>query len=426
MDSDKPLSVRVPKFKGTPEGWPAWRDTMEAIMGACKLINAINNPRPVDAPVIVGNQAAGGLTPAEVWDEQSAKIYMYLLLYSEDQAQAVVSQFRGTRSGVAAWQALLERYDHQGILGRSLLQRQLMETRFEASADPAVYFLAIERVTTRLGELGQPVSDEALVGLVLSQLPEPYGPLTTIFDTMEVLSYDAIKQRVRTFYKRRIAKLDGSEDGAEDFTKAFMAGGGRQQRKDQDWKSRVRCFHCQKLGHVKRECPSTKKSLDDSGGANGSSNKAGAWKGFKQQGKDTGRVRFDLQRTAGVADIEDSDDEESDGERVQSAFSATSSSSKGSFWIDDDKGTVLTFIIDSGASCHMIHDSRYLSNIRHVDKLVNVCGGRTLMSIGIGEIEVLAKDTKGKAWPIVIRDILIVPRPGNKSPIGRQTNAERC
>ena len=59
MDSDKPLSVRVPKFKGTPERWPAWRDTMEAIMGAYKLINAINNPRPVDAPVVV-NQAEGG------------------------------------------------------------------------------------------------------------------------------------------------------------------------------------------------------------------------------------------------------------------------------------------------------------------------------------------------------------------------------
>ena len=246
---------------------------MEAIFGAYKLIiDAINNPRPEDA-LVVANQA-GGPTPAEVWVEQSAKIYMYLLLYSGDQAQAVVSHHRGTRNGVAAWESLREKYDHQGILGRSLLQRQLMEASLEPSGDPEMYFLTIERVTTRLGELGQPVSDEALVGLILSKLPQPYGPLITIFDTMEDLSYDTLKQRVRTFYKRRIAKLDGSEDGAEDSTKAFVAGERRPQRKYQDWKSRVRCFHCQKLGHVEKECTTSTKSLDSGGGAKGSPNKS--------------------------------------------------------------------------------------------------------------------------------------------------------
>ena len=246
---------------------------MEAIFGAYKLIGAITAPRPVNnAPPQAANQVGGaggrggaggeggggegeaapappvpqppavppGPTPADLWDEQSAKIYMYLLLYSEDQAQAVVSQFRGTRNGVAAWIALKEKYDHQGILGRSLLQRQLMEAKLEPSGDPEIYFLRIERITARLGELGQPVNEESLVGLILSKLPQsPYGPLITLFDTMEELSYDTLKQRVRTFYKRRIAKVDGSE-AAEDSTKAFMAGEGKQQYKDQDsWKAKV-------------------------------------------------------------------------------------------------------------------------------------------------------------------------------------------
>ena len=44
-----------------------------------------------------------------------------------------------------------------------------------------------------------------------------------------------------------------------------------------------------------------------------------------------------------------------------------------------------------------------------MDKSITVGGGRTLTSIGIGDMEVLAKDTKGKVWPIVIQDVLIVP-----------------
>ena len=102
---------------------------------------------------------------------------------------------------------------------------------------------------------------------------------------MEVLPYDTLKEKVRIFYKRRIAKLDGS-DGAEDFSKAFMASEGKHKKKQLD--------------------PVTK------GGS-----KAASWKSNKQQGKGARKVRFDY-RTAG-ADDQDTDDEEAD-ERKQIAF----------------------------------------------------------------------------------------------------------
>jgi hypothetical protein len=57
----------------------------------------------------------------------------------------------------------------------------------------------------------------------------------------------------------------------------------------------------------------------------------------------------------------------------------------------------------------MVHDARYVSNIRYLDKDITVGGGRTLASIGTGNLEVLAKDTKGKTWPITVHDVLVVP-----------------
>jgi len=46
MESDKPLSIRLPKFRGAAESWFRWRDAMEAIFGAYKLMSAIDTPRP--------------------------------------------------------------------------------------------------------------------------------------------------------------------------------------------------------------------------------------------------------------------------------------------------------------------------------------------------------------------------------------------
>lgn len=319
-----------------------------------------------------------------------------------------MSQYRSSRNGVAAWKALRERYDHQGILGRSILQRQLMEARLDPSGDPEEYFLTIERITVRLGELGQPVSEEAVVGLVLSKLPKStYAPLITVLDMWESLTYENLKQRVRIFYKRRIAELDGG-NGAEDSSKAFMAGAHKRE----DWKTRIKCYRCKKPGHVKRECPSLKEGTSrplNSSGTKGGSKAATAsssWKGGskQQQGKGARKVRFDRVFSGGAND-QDSDDEEPDG-RKQIAFTATS---KNPFWSNDNGRSLLTFIVDSGATCHMVYDPRHLSNVRYVNKSITVGGGRTLASIGIGELRILAKGTKGEVWPVTLKEVLIVP-----------------
>jgi hypothetical protein len=301
---------------------------------------------PVQQPVPLGP------TPGEVWDEKSEKIYMYLLLYTEGAAKNTVSQFRGSRNGVAAWRALRQRYDPQGVLGRSLLNRQLMEAKLEPHGEPDEYFLKVERITARLEELNQPFGEGALVGLILSKLSKStYGPLITQLYMDEELPYDVIKQRIRIFYQRNIAG-GGYDDAAEDASKAFMAEG---ERKD-DWKSKIRCHRCKQLGHLKWECKSSQKGSTakplDPGTKGGPK---AAWKGIKQKGKDTRSVKFDHRTTADTHDY-DSDDEEADGKN-HGAFTAATSK-KTFFWSNGKGGDLLTFIADSGATCHMVHDAR--------------------------------------------------------------------
>ena len=358
---------------------------------------------PIQQPPLVPVQqpVPPGPTPGEVWDEKSEKIYMYLLLYTEGAAKNTVSQFRGSRNGVAAWRALRQRYDPQGVLGRSLLNRQLMEAKLEPHGEPDEYFLKVERITTRLEELDQPFGEGALVGLILSKLPKStYGPLITQLYMDEELPYDVIKQRIRIFYQRNIAG-GGYDDAAEDASKAFMAEG---ERKD-DWKSKIKCYKCKKVGHVRRDCTSKKGTSTKPQNLGTKGSPKAAWKGIKQQqGKGTRKVKFDHKTAAGTTDDYDSD-EEAD-EKKQGAFTATS---KNPFWNDDKGEALLTFIVDSGATCHMVYDARYVSNVRYIDRSITVGGGRTLASIGTGNLEVLAKDNQGRIWPIIVHDVLIVP-----------------
>ena len=279
---------------------------------------------------------------------------MYLLLYTEGAAKNTVSQFRGSRNGVAAWRALRQRYDPQGVLGRALLNRKLMEAKLEPHGEPDEYFLEVERITTRLEELDQPFGEGALVGLILSKLPKStYGPLITQLYMDEELPYDVIKQRIRIFYQRNIAGGGGYDDAAEDASKAFMAEG----KHEEDWKSKIRCHRCKQLGHLKWECKSSQKGTAKSLDPGTKGGPKAACKGIKQKGKDTRSVKFDHRTTADTHDY-DSDDEEADGKN-HGAFTAATSK-KTFFWSNGKGGDLLTFIADSGATCHMVHDARYV------------------------------------------------------------------
>lgn len=63
MESDKPLSIRLPKFRGAAETWFRWRDAMEAIFGAYKLMSAIDTPRPFSSPYTTPRRS--GTRPSE-------------------------------------------------------------------------------------------------------------------------------------------------------------------------------------------------------------------------------------------------------------------------------------------------------------------------------------------------------------------------
>ena len=464
MEGDKlPSSIKVPKFVGKADRWPVWRDGMEAIFGALDLHEALDNPRPEDPPAVgageggaVGGGTGGGTggggrapmtptggrgtrvrgqrgasssgagiavapdpdaggvgavpvpvpavpvggpSPSATWDKQARKIYMYLFLNTEGAPQAVVAQYRATRDGVAAWNALKIKYDPQGVLGKAILHRQVMDTTLEPGSDPEDFFIRIERLNARLGELEQPFSEAALVGIILAKLPpSTYAPLVTILDTMEELEYDLLKTRVRLFWQRRIA---GGGASSEDSTKALLGfstkkGGGSSS----NWKSKIKCYGCQKFGHFQKECPSGKGQKPSSDGGKRADIQAKNFKPSKSTyfRTDQKKVRFG------------NGDRDSDEHPDKSDHALTAVSSSNNIWSDvETADCFITFIVDSGATEHMVSELKYATNVRYGERNITVAGGRTLVSVGTGDVRVKAKDTDGHEWSLVVKDALIIP-----------------
>ena len=428
LGGDKLSNFRLGKFVGKAEKWPQFRDGLEAFLWALNLGDVLITQRPVPAipaPVVgAGGVAApdggaggggapegagagvapvvapvvpAGPDPGELWDLKNAKIFYYLLVYTEGAPQSVVSQFRATRDGAAAWNGLKEKYDPQGSFGKSILHKQFSSLRLDPhTRDPDDYFLEIDRCNARLAELDSAYPEDTLVGIIVSRLPRSvYGSIIGILDNTEDLTYDELKTKVRKCYLRYMADNNpGKGDGST--TKALLGDTKKKGPSGSAWKAKVRCYGCNRFGHFKSECPDEKK---DSKSFNADSSKQ---KNSKGKGSDTKQSKKN--RSGG-------DKEEADGVD-NTKFAYTTFSGSPCTWPEVDESRLITFIVDSGATEHMICEERYAVNVKYQSKGVTVAGGKSLPSIGYGDVHVIVKNHLGREVPVVITDVLIIPALG--------------
>ena len=88
-------------------------------------------------------------TPGELWDKKARKVYLFLLMYTDGIAKAVVSQFRETNDGHAAYHALRDRFEHRGSLGKTILHPKVTEFQDQPKRGPCRCLPAIGKALVR-------------------------------------------------------------------------------------------------------------------------------------------------------------------------------------------------------------------------------------------------------------------------------------
>jgi hypothetical protein len=110
------------------------------------------------------------------------------------------------------------------------------------TTDPDAWFMELEYIRQRLKGVNAPVSDEDVIAHVLCNIDEKYSELvTTLEGDFENLNLTKLCERIRGFYRRRIAVENENE------VNESLALYGNKQFKG-------RCNLCGKIGHKSAKC----------------------------------------------------------------------------------------------------------------------------------------------------------------------------
>ena len=266
----------------------------------------------------------------------------------------------------AVWDKLAGQFQKKTWANKLELRRKLYALQLREGESVHEHIKTMTEIFNSLSVIGSPVSDEDRVVHLLASLPESYSMLVTALEaSAEVPQMEVVTERL--IHEER--KLKERES----------AGGSREEAMYTKSRKGPKCHHCGRYGHIKRNCDQRAQE-----------------KRWEPTHKDVSpRQKANKARLRRESSSSDS---ESVGLMVRQVLSASTNRTN-------------SWIVDSGATCHMCNDHEMFSDFCPLRQPLEVAlgDGHLLEAIGRGVVSMKTKLPDGKVKKCKLHDVLCVP-----------------
>ncbi|CAM9471704.1 unnamed protein product, partial [Sphacelaria rigidula] len=103
-----------------------------------------------------------------------------------------------------AWEALVAKYEISSKQRRRILMRQLDNIKMSPGQEPDVFLTKVFELRDQLVYMGEPISDERLVDIVVEDLGDDYDRIKYDAERDPDLSISDIQVTMRNMYSNRV------------------------------------------------------------------------------------------------------------------------------------------------------------------------------------------------------------------------------
>ena len=173
--------------------------------------------------------------------------------------------------------ALSRLYEGKNINRKMTLRTQLKNVKMQDSESIQSYFTRVSQLREQIEAIGDSVEEAELVMTTMNGLPRPWDPfIKGICSRRKLTKFSRLWEDCT----QEEARLEAREEklGQEDQALTVQARRGKgkvedrprrkfqkHQKKGKKTNPNIRCFTCQKVGHISRDCPLVQELKNNKG-----------------------------------------------------------------------------------------------------------------------------------------------------------------
>uniref|UniRef100_A0A2N9EZR3 CCHC-type domain-containing protein n=1 Tax=Fagus sylvatica TaxID=28930 RepID=A0A2N9EZR3_FAGSY len=174
-------------------------------------------------------------------------------------------------STTGIWLNLEKRYMSKSLTNKLHLKQKLYGLKMTEGADLRQHINTFKQIISDMLRIDIKFEDEDKAMMLLTSLPASYEHLvTTLLYGKETLELEEVSGALLDHYQRK--HKDSAESSGEGLVvKGYQDRGRKKDKDDKSARGRsksksktVKCYKCQKKGHMKRDCPKWNKGKEES------------------------------------------------------------------------------------------------------------------------------------------------------------------